>query len=318
MFRICIDPGHGEYGNPYPQRPGYYEGTQMYKLAQYQKEELEKYSDVEVILTRKTITDDPSLDARGKMAAGCDLFYSDHSNAADSSGNWSAARGVDIYGSNRKPAEALCNQLGAAIAAAMGNNFRGTFYRDYQTGRTYSEPQPGMLDYYGVIRSAVATSCKAAIIVEHGFHTNELDSAFLINDDDLRKMAKAEVEVLARYYGLGSSGGETPAPDPTPSGDTYTVETGDSLSAIGAKLGLDWREIAALNGITSPYVIYTGQVLKLPGSSSGGETPTPDPTPSGDTYTVQTGDSLSAIGAKLGLDWREIAALNGISSPYII
>ena len=319
MFRICIDPGHGEFGNPYPQRPGYYEGTQMYKLAQYQKEELEKYSDVEVILTRKTITDDPSLDARGKMAAGCDLFYSDHSNAADSSGNWSAARGVDIYGSNRKPAEDLCNQLGAAIAAAMGNNFRGTFYRDYQTGRTYSEPQPGMLDYYGVIRSAVATSCKAAIIVEHGFHTNELDSAFLINDDDLRKMAKAEVEVLARYYGLGSSsGGETPAPDPTPSGDTYTVETGDSLSAIGAKLGLDWREIAALNGITSPYVIYTGQVLKLPGSSSGGETPAPDPTPSGDTYTVQTGDSLSAIGAKLGLDWREIAALNGIASPYVI
>ena len=301
MFRICIDPGHGEFGNPYPQRPGYYEGTQMYKLAQYQKEELEKYSDVEVILTRKTITDDPSLDARGKMAAGCDLFYSDHSNAADSSGNWSAARGVDIYGSNRKPAEALCNQLGAAIAAAMGNNFRGTFYRDYQTGRTYSEPQPGMLDYYGVIRSAVATSCKAAIIVEHGFHTNELDSAFLINDDDLRKMAKAEVEVLARYYGLGSSGGETPAPDPTPSGDTYTVETGDSLSAIGAKLGLDWREIAALNGITSPYVIYTGQVLKLPGSSSGGEVPAPNPTPSGDTYTVETGDSLSAIGAKLGL-----------------
>ena len=315
MFRICIDPGHGEYGNPYPQRPGYYEGTQMYKLAQYQKEELEKYSDVEVILTRKSITDDPSLDARGKMAAGCDLFYSDHSNAADSSGNWSSARGVDIYGSNRKPAEDLCNQLGAAIAAAMGNSFRGTFYRDYQTGRTYSEPQPGMLDYYGVIRSAVATSCKAAIIVEHGFHTNELDSAFLINDDDLRKMAKAEVEVLARYYGLGSSGGDTPAPAPD-SGDTYKVQPGDSLSLIGEKLGLDWREIASLNGISSPYIIYTGQVLKLPGSSSGGGTsPTP---PSDSTYTVQTGDSLSKIGAKLGINWREIASLNGISSPYII
>ena len=313
MFRICIDPGHGEYGNPYPQRPGYYEGTQMYKLAQYQKEELEKYSDVEVILTRKSITDDPSLDARGKMAAGCDLFYSDHSNAADSSGNWSSARGVDIYGSNRKPAEDLCNQLGAAIAAAMGNSFRGTFYRDYQTGRTYSEPQPGMLDYYGVIRSAVATSCKAAIIVEHGFHTNELDSAFLINDDDLRKMAKAEVEVLARYYGLGSSGGDTPAPAPD-SGDTYKVQPGDSLSLIGEKLGLDWREIASLNGISSPYIIYTGQVLKLPGSSSGGGTVVP----SGDTYTVQPGDSLSLIGEKLGLDWREIASLNGISSPYII
>ena len=47
-------------------------------------------------------------------------------------------------------------------------------------------------------------------------------------------------------YKRQSSGGETPAPAPTPSGDTYTVQTGDSLSAIGAKLGLDWREIAAL------------------------------------------------------------------------
>ncbi len=57
-----------------------------------------------------------------------------------------------------------------------------------------------------------------------------------------------------------------------PSGDTYTVQAGDCLSAIGAKLGLDWRDIAAVNGIIEPYTIYAGQVLKL----SGGQ---PDPAP---------------------------------------
>ena len=44
---------------------------------------------------------------------------------------------------------------------------------------------------------------------------------------------------------------------------TYTVMAGDSLSAIGAKTGVDWKTIAALNGINSPYTIHPGQVLKL-------------------------------------------------------
>lgn len=44
---------------------------------------------------------------------------------------------------------------------------------------------------------------------------------------------------------------------------TYTVMAGDSLSTIGAKTGVDWKTIAALNGINSPYTIHPGQVLKL-------------------------------------------------------
>ena len=61
-----------------------------------------------------------------------------------------------------------------------------------------------------------------------------------------------------------------------PSGDTYTVQAGDCLSVIGAKLGLDWRDIAAVNGITEPYTIYAGQVLKL---SGGQPEPAPAPAP---------------------------------------
>ena len=63
-------------------------------------------------------------------------------------------------------------------------------------------------------------------------------------------------------------------PAPAPSGDAYTVQAGDCLSAIGQKLGMDWRDIAAINGITEPYTIYAGQVLKL----SGGQ-PEPAPQP---------------------------------------
>lgn len=45
---------------------------------------------------------------------------------------------------------------------------------------------------------------------------------------------------------------------------TYTVQSGDCLSVIGEKLGVNWKEIASLNGIHSPYTIYKGQKLKIP------------------------------------------------------
>lgn len=41
----------------------------------------------------------------------------------------------------------------------------------------------------------------------------------------------------------------------------YTVVSGDTLSGIGAKLGVDWRSIASSNGISSPYTIYPGDRL---------------------------------------------------------
>jgi len=72
---------------------------------------------------------------------------------------------------------------------------------------------------------------------------------------------------------LGSCAGPPPAPvgdrsgppigyDITPDGH-YRVRRGDSLHAIAFKFGLDWREIARLNGISSPYVIYPDQILRL-------------------------------------------------------
>lgn len=43
----------------------------------------------------------------------------------------------------------------------------------------------------------------------------------------------------------------------------YTVKSGDTLSEIGAELGVNWKDIAAKNGISSPYTIYPGQVLEV-------------------------------------------------------
>jgi len=53
---------------------------------------------------------------------------------------------------------------------------------------------------------------------------------------------------------------EAPAPKPLP---THTVKRGDTLVSIALQYGLDYRELAAWNGITNPARLTVGQVLVL-------------------------------------------------------
>lgn len=62
-----------------------------------------------------------------------------------------------------------------------------------------------------------------------------------------------------------------PAPEPPPAEpaaepeyQTYTVKSGDTLSEIAAGYGVDWREMARLNNLENPDLIYPGQVFKVP------------------------------------------------------
>lgn len=45
--------------------------------------------------------------------------------------------------------------------------------------------------------------------------------------------------------------------------ETYIVQPGDYLVALGREFGLDWLHLAVLNNIWYPYVIYPGQMLRL-------------------------------------------------------
>lgn len=46
--------------------------------------------------------------------------------------------------------------------------------------------------------------------------------------------------------------------------ETYTVKTGDTLSEIGARFGVSYQEIAQLNSIENPDLIFPGQVFRIP------------------------------------------------------
>lgn len=47
-----------------------------------------------------------------------------------------------------------------------------------------------------------------------------------------------------------------------PSYRYYTVKSGDTLSGIGSRLGVNWTKLASDNGICSPYTIQIGQKIK--------------------------------------------------------
>lgn len=66
----------------------------------------------------------------------------------------------------------------------------------------------------------------------------------------------------------------------------YRVRSGDSLYVIAFNFGLDWRDLAAWNGIRSPYVIYPDQELRMspPRPRDAGQVVTqPAQTPGGST-----------------------------------
>ena len=55
---------------------------------------------------------------------------------------------------------------------------------------------------------------------------------------------------------------ETPEPSPQV---THTVERGETLFTISLRYGVPWTDIAEENDLASPYVIYPGQTLVIPG-----------------------------------------------------
>lgn len=53
---------------------------------------------------------------------------------------------------------------------------------------------------------------------------------------------------------------------PVPTFTTYTIRTGDTLGDIGARHGVTREDLARLNGIEEPDLIFPGQELRIPTS----------------------------------------------------
>lgn len=90
----------------------------------------------------------------------------------------------------------------------------------------------------------------------------------------------------------------------------YTVKSGDTLSAIAKEYGTTVNEIASLNNISNPDLIYVGQYLLIPTTSNANVSISTTY-----TYTVKNGDTLSGIANEFGTTYQKLAEINGIADP---
>lgn len=241
---VVLDPGHKPNYNK-GAAPGYYEGNKMYDFTEYEKTALETYG-IDVIITRER-KNDMDLYARGQVAVkngkGYDvvIFISNHSNAFNGK-----AYGVSVFRSLYLPESATLGQkLAEAVVGVMKPVTGITYIRGVKTRKGSSGA-----DYYGVIRGSVSgakSNAQAAkgpvnysFIIEHGFHDNAIECAFLNVDANLEKMAKAEAKAIADYFGLSASSGaseeKTETVKPETKEELYRVRKSwdDSKSQIGA------------------------------------------------------------------------------------
>ena len=95
----------------------------------------------------------------------------------------------------------------------------------------------------------------------------------------------------------------------TVSNQSHIVQYGENLSGIAANYGTTWQELARINALSNPNIIYQGQSLSVTDGQSV--------TTSG-YCVVEYGDTLSGIAAQFGTTVERLVSANGISNPDLI
>ena len=214
---VALDPGHdsthtGAGAN------GVREEVLTLKIAQYCKEELEKYANVSVYMTRTTAAcpypgnknsgGDISDRVYAAAKAGASIFVSFHLNSSTST----SAKGAEVIVPNNswKPEVAqqgkeLANDIMDELTA-IGLQKRSIYSKD-TTLANEKYPDGSKSDYFSVQIAAKENNIPG-IIVEHAFVTNTGDvNTYLNNEAGLKKLGVADATGIAKYLGLSKTTG---------------------------------------------------------------------------------------------------------------
>jgi LysM repeat protein len=131
--------------------------------------------------------------------------------------------------------------------------------------------------------------------------------------------------VIYAGQSLRLTGAASPAPPAAPpSTAATTVQAGDTVSAIASRHGVSTQALLDANGLTWSSIIYPGQALTLPGAASpapptaAAPPPAPPAPPSAASYTVQSGDTISAIAQRHGTSTQAVLDANGLTRDAVI
>jgi LysM repeat protein len=98
----------------------------------------------------------------------------------------------------------------------------------------------------------------------------------------------------------------------------YTVREGDTVSTIASSAGVSSAELLAANGLSWKTLIFVGQQLDIPQTTSGSSVPTMSPSLT--RHRVVAGETLEIIGRLHGVQPRALMTANGLdrSSRLIV
>ena len=193
---VVIDPGHGGYSEDASAYGAVYKDDLYEKdinliTAKTLKDELEKYNNVEVFLTRE---DDSKLSLEYRVLRAvelnADVLISCHYNASESH----IFYGSEIFTSAFGKCYMTGNALGQCIMEQWvddGLNSKGIKTRIGSGGE----------DYYGIIRHGREYGLPV-IIIEHGYLDNHIDYERLGTREAWERMGRLDARGIASYYGL--------------------------------------------------------------------------------------------------------------------
>lgn len=301
---IALDAGHGMYTSgkrclksidPNQTREWYLNDRIMDRVQKL----LAGYQCRTIRVDDTTGAKDISLANRVKTAneAGADAYISMHHNADIKGGTGGGT--IVFYYSN----SAVRRNQASALYNAIVN----------RTGLVGNRSQKVIKKAFHVLKNTKMP----AFLVENGFMDSQTDTPIILTAGHAEKTAQGVVSFLVNQFDLKkkTSAGNPSQATTKPSTSTATTTTithpvskGDTLSKIGSKYGVDWKQIAVANNIDDPFIIKPGQVLKIPGAKATSY------------YPAYKGKSTILITAltDLGINStyafrKKIAAANGIT-----
>lgn len=293
MAKVCIDAGHyGKY-NRSPVVPDYYESEMNWKLHNKVAAQLVAYG-VEVVKTRTNQATDLPLEARGKKAAGCDLFLSYHSNASNTA-SADHPLACCLVEDSRTDIDDKSVDIGLQLAKVVEevmqtNGEAAVLRRQLNSGA----------DYYGVLRAAKSVGV-TAVLLEHSFHTNERAARWLLVDANLDKLAAAEAAVIAAWLGVKPV--QKPAAD-----KLYRVQTGafgrkDYATLMEGDLQAKGFDAFVVKGGDGLYRVQVGAYSFWENASlMAGKL-----TAAGYETIIKQGDDVTAVSTAAAVDIDELA-----------
>ncbi len=189
---IVIDPGHGgdEEGGLYE---SFIEKNMNLIVANAMKEELEKYEDVTVYLTR---TGDQKLSLAERSAfaksVNADFMFCLHFNLSKEHTLFGAECWISAFGEEYSKGRSFA-QVEMEMLEASGLYSRGIKTRLNKDG----------LDYYGIIRTASELDVPC-VLIEHCHMDHENDRSFCESRKQWESFGRLDATAVAKYFNLKS------------------------------------------------------------------------------------------------------------------